>query len=233
MFSSVFKVFVRKMAQRRLEDKQPEEKINTDYLVKEQEKIHHDADVGAVIMKTIVPGQEGAKGNAPERYREDSNEAAFVVAAVKKIYAHESLTFSDTVACEVTKGLLVKAKENILGLKIIRDQSGNPLRVSQSRIHNKKLARNKEIWLKGLSTESKYELRLVAGIATGALIKGYTRSKVPAQVKVVAYRPDDYSGAVRRLLGPWIMLPTKKNRLEGDPRPEPRDPPSDGQVRIL
>ncbi|GKB78700.1 hypothetical protein Tco_0945595 [Tanacetum coccineum] len=34
-------------------------------------------------------------------YREDSNEAAFVVAAVEKIYAHESLTFNDTVACEV------------------------------------------------------------------------------------------------------------------------------------
>ncbi|GJZ51278.1 hypothetical protein Tco_0605793, partial [Tanacetum coccineum] len=34
-------------------------------------------------------------------YREDSNEAAFVVAAVEKIYAHESLTFNNTVACEV------------------------------------------------------------------------------------------------------------------------------------
>ncbi|GJT14637.1 hypothetical protein Tco_0861679 [Tanacetum coccineum] len=33
-------------------------------------------------------------------YREDSNEAAFVVAAVDKIYAHESLTFDNTVACE-------------------------------------------------------------------------------------------------------------------------------------
>nr|GFA13932.1 hypothetical protein [Tanacetum cinerariifolium] len=40
-------------------------------------------------------------------------------------------------------------------------------------------------------------------------------------------------GAVRRLLRPWMMLPTKKNRLEGDPRTEPRDPPSDGQVRIV
>ncbi|GJW94246.1 zinc finger, CCHC-type containing protein, partial [Tanacetum coccineum] len=30
-------------------------------------------------------------------YREDSNEAAFAVAAVEKIYAHESLTFNDTV----------------------------------------------------------------------------------------------------------------------------------------
>ncbi|GJS80107.1 zinc finger, CCHC-type containing protein [Tanacetum coccineum] len=35
------------------------------------------------------------------RYREDSNEAAFAVAAVEKIYAHESLTFNNTVACEV------------------------------------------------------------------------------------------------------------------------------------
>ncbi|GJS48046.1 hypothetical protein Tco_0598167 [Tanacetum coccineum] len=34
-------------------------------------------------------------------YREDSNEAAFAVAIVETIYAHESLTFNDTVACEV------------------------------------------------------------------------------------------------------------------------------------
>nr|GEU93456.1 probable receptor-like serine/threonine-protein kinase At4g34500 [Tanacetum cinerariifolium] len=53
-------------------------------------------------------------------------------------------------------------------------------------------------------------------------------SKVPS----VNY-PDESPGAVRRLLGPWIVLPTKKNRLEGDPRLEPRDPPSDGQVRIV
>nr|GEV75133.1 hypothetical protein [Tanacetum cinerariifolium] len=33
-------------------------------------------------------------------------------------------------------------------------------------------ARKKEIWLKELSTESRYELRLVKGIATGALVKG-------------------------------------------------------------
>ncbi|GJS33685.1 uncharacterized protein Tco_0532067 [Tanacetum coccineum] len=39
----------------------------------------------------------------------------------------------------VTKGLLVKAKQNVLGLEIIRDQGGNTLRVSQSRIHNEKL----------------------------------------------------------------------------------------------
>ncbi|GJY32224.1 hypothetical protein Tco_0415719 [Tanacetum coccineum] len=118
-------------------------------------------------------------------YREDSNGAAFAVAAVEKIYAHESLTFNNTVACEViskwkarlkddmdalsdvyvlsdgyrkcsddsygyyweyaqaeiwaTKGLLDKAKGNVLGMKIIRDQSGNTLRVSKSRFYKGKL----------------------------------------------------------------------------------------------
>ncbi|GKB82223.1 hypothetical protein Tco_0949118, partial [Tanacetum coccineum] len=110
-------------------------------------------------------------------YREDNNEAAFAVAAVDKIYAHESLNFNNTVACEVismwkaelkydmdarsdvyllsngcrkcsddnddeiwvTKGLLVKAKGNVLSVEIIRDQSGNTLRVSYSRVYNGKL----------------------------------------------------------------------------------------------
>ncbi|GKE01302.1 hypothetical protein Tco_1389285 [Tanacetum coccineum] len=124
------------------------------------------------------------------RYLEDSNEAAFAVAIVEKIYANGSLTFSDTVACEAISkwkarlkedmdvrsdvyvlsngcrkssndshdyyweyapGLLVKAKGNILGLEIIRDQSGNILRVSRSRIHNKKLV---QTLLKGYSTLS-------------------------------------------------------------------------------
>ncbi|GKG13159.1 hypothetical protein Tco_0350119, partial [Tanacetum coccineum] len=34
-------------------------------------------------------------------YREDSNEAAFVVAKAEKIYAYESLTFNNTVSCGV------------------------------------------------------------------------------------------------------------------------------------
>ncbi|GJX99560.1 hypothetical protein Tco_0356579 [Tanacetum coccineum] len=245
-------------------------------------------------------------------YREDSNEAAFAVAAVDKIYAHESLTFNNTVACEViskwkaglkddmdarsdvyvlsngcrkcsddndgyyweytpgmfihlflyiddmvfscgckaeiwaTKGLLDKAKGNVLGMEIVRDQSGNTLRVSQSRFYNGKLvqtlleghsilslegslsrdydvekngkwsciyavgsqeyqmvctrldiasadvamrlhmmalstteagymtlteAAKEAIWLKGLAIESGFELKIVAGIATGALSK--------------------------------------------------------------
>ncbi|GKD88569.1 hypothetical protein Tco_1364076, partial [Tanacetum coccineum] len=138
------------------------------------------------------------------RYREDSKGAAFEVAAVEKIYEHESLTFNDTIACDViskwnaglkedmyawsvyvlnngfrkssddidgyyweyrpsifihlflyingmvfsygckaevwpNKGLQVKSKGNLLGLEIVTDQSGNTLRVSQSRVHNEKL----------------------------------------------------------------------------------------------
>nr|GEY79562.1 zinc finger, CCHC-type [Tanacetum cinerariifolium] len=280
-------------------------------------------------------------------YREDSNGATFAVAAVEKIYAHESLNFNNTVSCEViskwkaglkddmdarsdvyvlsngymkcsndndgyywgihqaTKGLLDKAKENVLGMEIFKDQSGYTLRVSQSKFYNGKLVQTfleghsilslegslsgdcdvekngkwsciyavgsqeyqmvctrpdiastdvgmldgfdrrlqtyvqvfvafdyamgrsitrygfmilgcarslkanlqhmkalsttkagymtfteawkKKIWLKGLLTESRYELRLVVGIATGALVKGGSRSEVPAQVEVAAY----------------------------------------------
>ncbi|GJS39353.1 hypothetical protein Tco_0564396 [Tanacetum coccineum] len=62
-------------------------------------------------------------------YKEDSNEVAFAVAAVDKIYAHELLTFNDIVACEAeiraTKGLLDKAKGNVLGMKTVKDQSGD------------------------------------------------------------------------------------------------------------
>ncbi|GKC72399.1 hypothetical protein Tco_1118282 [Tanacetum coccineum] len=114
-------------------------------------------------------------------YRDDSNEDAFAIAVVDKIYAHESLTFNNIVACEViskwkaglkddmdarsdvyvlvtvagnavtttmaitrsihqaTNGLLDKAKGNVLGMEIVRDQSGNTLRVSQSRFYNGKL----------------------------------------------------------------------------------------------
>nr|GEU44351.1 zinc finger, CCHC-type [Tanacetum cinerariifolium] len=61
------------VAQRRLEDKQSKEKTNTDCMIKEKEKVHYGVDVGAVIMKIRVLGQEGAKGNAAEMYREDSD----------------------------------------------------------------------------------------------------------------------------------------------------------------
>ncbi|GJZ40338.1 hypothetical protein Tco_0586901 [Tanacetum coccineum] len=55
------------VAQRRLEDKQLEEKTNTDCLVKEQKKVHLGIKAGANIMVTRVPGQEGAEGNIAEK----------------------------------------------------------------------------------------------------------------------------------------------------------------------
>ncbi|GJU82235.1 hypothetical protein Tco_1284600 [Tanacetum coccineum] len=83
------------LAQRRLEDKQLEENTSTDFLV--NERVHHDANVEAFIMKTGLHGQEGAEGNATEKYRGDSNMVALGVARVIEEYVHESLTFRDAV----------------------------------------------------------------------------------------------------------------------------------------
>ncbi|GJZ70633.1 hypothetical protein Tco_0634484, partial [Tanacetum coccineum] len=172
-------------------------------------------------------------------YREDSNEAAFVVAAVEKIYAHESLTFNDTVACEVISKWKAGLKDDMdarsdvyvlsNGCRKCSDDSDGyyweytpgdcdvekngkwsciyavgsqeyqmvctrldiaSADVDQSQAAYMTLTRawKKEIWLKGLLAESGYELSLVAGIATGALVKGGSRSEVPAQVEGAAYR---------------------------------------------
>ncbi|GKA23146.1 hypothetical protein Tco_0709108 [Tanacetum coccineum] len=51
------------VALRWLEDKQPEEKTNTNCLVKERENVHLGIKVGANITVTGVPGQEGVEGN--------------------------------------------------------------------------------------------------------------------------------------------------------------------------
>ncbi|GJX15234.1 hypothetical protein Tco_0206992 [Tanacetum coccineum] len=143
-------------------------------------------------------------------YREDSNEAAFAVAAVEKIYAHESLTFNDTVACEVIskwkaglKDLMVpgtvdRRKKNgkwsciyAVGSQEYQmvctrlDIASADVDQSQAAYMTLTGAWKKEIWLKGPLAESGYELSLVAGIATGALVKGGSRSEVPAQVEVL------------------------------------------------
>nr|GEV12389.1 zinc finger, CCHC-type [Tanacetum cinerariifolium] len=55
------------VAQRRLENKQLEEKTNTDCLVKEQENVHLGIKVGVNITVTGVPRQEGADGNVAEK----------------------------------------------------------------------------------------------------------------------------------------------------------------------
>ncbi|GKC61644.1 hypothetical protein Tco_1089242 [Tanacetum coccineum] len=148
------------VAQRRLEDKE-----SMEYMMK--------SVFGLRWNRTRDKEQHSA--HELLKYREDSNEAAFAVAEAEKIYAHESLTFNNTVACEVISkwkaGLKddmdarsdvyvlsngckkcsddidvyyweytpAKAKLVYFGMEIVRDQSGNTLRVSQSRFYNEKL----------------------------------------------------------------------------------------------
>nr|GEX54670.1 RNA-directed DNA polymerase, eukaryota [Tanacetum cinerariifolium] len=185
------------VAQRRLEDKQPEEKTNTDCLGRQtfgccrthqqnglvnetnvtlfaKENIDQEAGLQEVLTQDLIDCQlarDRKQHLACELfgYRKDNNEDAFEVAAVEKIYAHESLTFNNIVVCEVISkwkaGLKddmdarsdvyvlsngcrkcsddidgyywnTPAKRNILNIEIIKDQNGNTLKVSQSRIHN-------------------------------------------------------------------------------------------------
>nr|GEV35689.1 zinc finger, CCHC-type [Tanacetum cinerariifolium] len=197
-------------------------------------------------------------------YREYINETAFAVAVVEKIYAHESLTFNNTVSFEViskwkdglkddmdaqsdvymlsnscrkcsddsnghyygyTPGHSILSLEG--GLSGVYDVEKNGkwsciyavryqeyqmvctrLDIASTDVGSLKAnlqhmeglsitevgymtftkAWKKEIWLKRLLIESRYELKLVAGIATDALVKGGSWSEVPAQVEVVAYR---------------------------------------------
>ncbi|GJZ53142.1 hypothetical protein Tco_0608027 [Tanacetum coccineum] len=218
--------------------------------------------IGSGVGTSSVQVLQGVEFEV-EPYKEDSNEAAFAVVAVEKIYAHESLTFNNTVACEAISkwkaGLkddmnaqsdmyvlsngcrkcsddsngyyweYTPAKENVLGMEIVRDQSGTTLRVSQFRFTTKGWyilcwrdtlychwrvvyqgtvmwkrmilatswedrslswvdqsqavymtlteAAKEAIWLKGLAIESGFELKIVAGIATGALSKAIPGSR--------------------------------------------------------
>ncbi|GJS35687.1 hypothetical protein Tco_0534069 [Tanacetum coccineum] len=275
------------VAQRRLEDKQPEEKTNMDCLAKEQEKEYQTgwkiktgnildscnqrnmgfnesgeykktfigSGVGTGSMQVLqgdefkVEPQEGHTFEGATlcmgtiQYREDSNETAFAVPVVGKIYAHESLTFNNTVACEAISkwkaGLKddMDARSNVYvlsnGYKKCSDDSdgyyweSTPVGSQEYQMVCMRLdiasadvgmldnfdrgletdvqvfvdfnyamaaymtltgAWKMEIWLKGLLAESGYELSLVARIATGALVKGSSRSEVPAQVEGAGYR---------------------------------------------
>ncbi|GJR46051.1 hypothetical protein Tco_1314154 [Tanacetum coccineum] len=64
------------VAQRRLKDKQLEEKTNTDCLVKEQEKVHLSIKVGENITVTGVPVQESAEGNVAEKKKVEESKKA-------------------------------------------------------------------------------------------------------------------------------------------------------------
>ncbi|GJW53133.1 hypothetical protein Tco_0097218 [Tanacetum coccineum] len=161
-------------------------------------------------------------------YREDSNEAAFAVAAVEKIYAHESLTFNDTVACEVISkwkaGLkdYMDARSDVYVLsngckKCSDDNDGyywestpgvcdvkkNDVGMLDKFDRGLQTDVQKKIWLKGLMTESGYELSLVVGITTGALVKGGFRFEVPAHVEGAAYRMEVQNSWVQTI-GPGV-----------------------------
>ncbi|GJX75946.1 hypothetical protein Tco_0322757 [Tanacetum coccineum] len=144
------------------------------------------------------------------QYREDNNEAAFVVAAVEKIYAHESLTFNNTVASTVARnavttsmaitgslhqGNSIPTLEGSLSGDCDLEKNGKwsciyavgsqeyqmvctrldiaSADVDQSQAAYMTLteAVKEAIWLKRLTIESGFELKIVAGIATGALSK--------------------------------------------------------------
>ncbi|GKC02484.1 hypothetical protein Tco_0994094, partial [Tanacetum coccineum] len=82
---------------------------------------------------------------AGSHYREDNNEAAFAVAIMRMCSATVAKNVVTTAMAitrsihQATKGLLDKAKGSVLGMEIVRDQSGNTLRVSQSRFYIRKL----------------------------------------------------------------------------------------------
>ncbi|GJX94962.1 hypothetical protein Tco_0349548 [Tanacetum coccineum] len=59
--------YTMKMHMGRIKDKKLEEKTNTDCLVKEHKKVHLGIKVGANIMVTEVPSQEGVEGNVAEK----------------------------------------------------------------------------------------------------------------------------------------------------------------------
>ncbi|GJR86634.1 protein kinase, ATP binding site-containing protein [Tanacetum coccineum] len=104
------------VAQRRLKDKQPEEKINTDCLVKEQEKEYQTwwmiktriqqqnelvDETNVTLFAKVLHGSEFEVESLGDHTFKVEPQENFNQGAVEKIYAHESLTFNNTVACEV------------------------------------------------------------------------------------------------------------------------------------
>ncbi|GKA72195.1 hypothetical protein Tco_0778411, partial [Tanacetum coccineum] len=136
------------VAQRWLEDKQPEEKTNTNWSGKGISDWVEDQDGSSTYSWDTVKGIVSNKlwrlddvtskvlqGDEFEvepqeshtfkgatlsmgtiQYREDSNEVAFAVAAVEKIYTHESLTFNDTVAYECSATVARNAVTTVMAI---------------------------------------------------------------------------------------------------------------------
>ncbi|GJY47131.1 hypothetical protein Tco_0436194, partial [Tanacetum coccineum] len=150
------------VAQRRLEDKQPEEKTNTDCLVKEQEKEYQTGwkiKTGNVLdscnqrsTQQCITSESGLSKVLGRGYK---NQMFFHIvmnkspsSATMDLYdAHKDMYMGNK-PLEVRWTLLIigaqqrshkKCSDDSDGYYLSLTQSGNTLRVSQSRIHNKKL----------------------------------------------------------------------------------------------
>ncbi|GJS72630.1 zinc finger, CCHC-type containing protein [Tanacetum coccineum] len=111
-------------------------------------RVHHGANVEAVIMKTEVPGQEDAEGNVVERDKVACEVISKWISVMKQdMDTRSSMCIlnngfwrssddSNMYYWKYAPGLLDEAKEIILGMEIFMTQSGNTLRVSQFRFSN-------------------------------------------------------------------------------------------------
>ncbi|GJS05639.1 protein kinase, ATP binding site-containing protein [Tanacetum coccineum] len=234
------------VAQRRLKDKQPEEKTNMDCLRSTQQCMKSEVtkylgvagiqqqnglvdETNVTLFAKVLHGFEFKVESLGDHTFEVEPQEIFDQGAAEKIYAYESLTFNNTVACEVISMWKARLKDDMdarsdisheyqmvctrldiasadvimldkfdrglqTNVQVFVDfdyamgRSITALSTTKTGYMTFTEVWKKEIWLKGLLIESGYELRLVAGIATSALVKGCSRSEVPAYVEVVAYR---------------------------------------------
>nr|GEU30555.1 zinc finger, CCHC-type [Tanacetum cinerariifolium] len=132
--------------------------------------------------------EEGAEGNAVERYRGDSNMAALGVVRVIEEYAHESLTFRNAFACKVISMWISVMKEDMDTRSSMYYMGFTCKSKAEIWVTKCLLVEAKEVIL-GLEIfraqsegdlsvnrdeekkKSGFELRLVVGIATCALTK--------------------------------------------------------------
>ncbi|GJZ33277.1 zinc finger, CCHC-type containing protein [Tanacetum coccineum] len=101
------------------------------------------------------------------RYKEDSNEAAFAVAVVEKIYTHESLTLNDTVAYDVISKWNVGLQEYIDVWSDVYVLTGMEYQV----VCTKPDIASSDVAEGTLNRVREAELTLVAVVATDALIE--------------------------------------------------------------
>ncbi|GJU00984.1 zinc finger, CCHC-type containing protein [Tanacetum coccineum] len=98
----------------------------------------------SLTFNDIVTYEAISKWKAGLKYDMDARSNVYVLSNVCKKNSDDNDGYYWECKAEiwVTKGLLVKAKGNALGLEIVKDQSSNTLRVSQSRFYNRKLVQS-------------------------------------------------------------------------------------------